>query len=599
MPRIVIDNQAIDVPAGSTLLEAARRLGLDVPALCWHQDCRPKTACMVCLMKVSAADRSESAPRLVPSCATIVEDGMKIESETEEVWQVRRATLELLLSDHAGECRAPCQYACPFDTDIPRMIRQVAAGSIVEAIVTLRKSMPLAAVLARVSPDTCEGACRRRMVDESVAIGLLKRYVADKNPSQYCAQDCAQDYAQDCGTGVSPVSHHGPEARHTSKRIAIVGAGPAGLSAAYFLLQQGHACTLFDAHDMAGGTLLSIPEERLPRDVLDAEITIIEKLGARFELNMLIGRGGSGKGPHGTHTIRCTLDELRRDHDAVLIATGKLEKTDAEALGLVATEDQLQVDGTTHETEMPSVFAAGDAVRPRGKIVRAAVDGKAAACCIDQYLQGIHITGPAKLPALRLGRPKSEELAAMAAEVAAAPPVSLAKVEGNAGPVDEEAQVEARRCLHCDCHKLDKCRLRKYAEMYGADAGRYRGRRRPYERCLQHPDVIYEPGKCILCGLCIEVAEQAGEQLGLTFVGRGFDVRVAAPFEASLAEALKIAAPRCAEVCPTGALVLRSVQLYGACRHPVEHTHEIRHSCDHPDSGCDSHRPPENSEKAS
>ena len=80
----------------------------------------------------------------------------------------------------------------------------------------------------------------------------------------------------------------------------------------------------------------------------------------------------------------------------------------------------------------------------------------------------------------------------------------------------------------------------------------------------QHPDVIYEPGKCIDCGICIEIATQAGEQLGLTFVGRGFDVRVAVPFEATLAEGLRQAAAQCVAACPTGALAFKDTATAGA-----------------------------------
>ncbi|MFQ5807345.1 MAG: 2Fe-2S iron-sulfur cluster-binding protein, partial [Phycisphaerae bacterium] len=85
MPRVVIDNREVNVAAGSTLLDAARRLGLDVPALCWRDGCAPNTSCMVCLMKVKDPDR------LAPSCATLAEEGMRVENETEEVRQARRA----------------------------------------------------------------------------------------------------------------------------------------------------------------------------------------------------------------------------------------------------------------------------------------------------------------------------------------------------------------------------------------------------------------------------------------------------------------------------------------------------------------------------
>ena len=96
MPRVIIDNQPVDVVPGSNLLAAARKLGLDVPALCYHPGCTPNTSCMVCLVKVKDPDR------FVPSCATLAADGMRVESETAEIHTLRRTVLELLLSDHDG-----------------------------------------------------------------------------------------------------------------------------------------------------------------------------------------------------------------------------------------------------------------------------------------------------------------------------------------------------------------------------------------------------------------------------------------------------------------------------------------------------------------
>lgn len=106
----------------------------------------------------------------------------------------------------------------------------------------------------------------------------------------------------------------------------------------------------------------------------------------------------------------------------------------------------------------------------------------------------------------------------------------------------------------CTCEKRDQCRLRKYARMYNADASRYAGERRAPQRQYRHPDITYDPGKCILCGICVELARQAGEPLGLTVVGRGFDVQVDVPLGESLEHALQKAALRCAGACPTGAL---------------------------------------------
>ncbi len=524
MPRVVIDDRVIDVPEGSTILDAARRLGLDIPTLCFLDGLKPATSCMICVVKVKGSDR------LVPSCATLVQDGMEVESETDEVRDIRRTGLELLLSDHVGDCIAPCQVACPAHMDIPLMLRQVAAGDLRAAITTIKKDIALPAVLGRVCPELCERACRRREVDSPAAICQVKRYVADVDLAS------SAPYLPVC----KPTSE---------KKVAIVGAGPTGLSAAWHLIQAGHVCVVFDEHEKPGGRLRYDPEvagdeARLPPDLLDAEIDVIETLGATFRVGVRVGRDVS-------------LADLQSEFDAVLVATGPLAETDTECLGLPVSRGRLRVDPRTHETSIAGVFAAGDAVQPSKLIVRSVAQGKAAAYCVDQYLTGQTVTGPPRTFDFRAGRLDSEEiaqLATVAATVARVVPAGGA----DKGLTEQEARTEASRCLHCGCGKQDGCKLRCYAALYGANPNRYRGDRRKLKRHLQHGDVIYEPGKCILCGLCVQIATRAGEPLGLTFIGRGFDVRVDVPFDRSIAESLVRVARECVDACPTGALALKS-----------------------------------------
>jgi formate dehydrogenase major subunit len=126
------------------------------------------------------------------------------------------------------------------------------------------------------------------------------------------------------------------------------------------------------------------------------------------------------------------------------------------------------------------------------------------------------------------------------------------------GLTDEDARREARRCLSCGCQKAGDCRLRRLATEYEADPYRFAGARRRFARDLSHPEVVYEPGKCIMCDACVRVAARAGEPLGLAIVGRGFDVSVAVPLGQPLSAGLREAALACASACPTGALAVRT-----------------------------------------
>jgi NADPH-dependent glutamate synthase beta subunit-like oxidoreductase/ferredoxin len=515
MPRLTIDNREVEVPDGATILDAADKLGIDIPTMCFLKGYEPSTSCMVCVVKV------EGRSVLLPACGTLAEDGMRVESDCQEVHQARKTALELLLSDHLGDCLGPCHTICPAQMNIPLMIRQIAAGKLREAIETVKKDIALPAVLGRICPKPCERGCRRAAIDDAVSICLLKRYVADVD------LESAEPYSPACKPS-------------QNKNVAIIGAGPAGLAAAYYLRQSGYDCTIFDDHDKPGGMLrYGVPEAELPADVLDNEIAQIERLGLTFMAKTRVDDSTS-------------LEKLRKDFDAVFVAFGALEAGIIESMGLKTSPNGIATDSGTYQTNLPGVFAGGDVVRKRRLTVRAVADGKEAAESIRQYLSGEPVTGPNKPFNTRIGKIEESEKERFAACASNTPRVTV--YHKNDGFSDEQARIEAARCLHCDCRKAENCKLRQYSQEYNARPTQYKSRRRLFSQQTQHAEIIYEPGKCIDCGLCIQVAKQAGEELGLTFVGRGFDVRVAVPFERSIADGLKQSAAKCVTACPTGAL---------------------------------------------
>lgn len=451
-----------------------------------------------------------------------VQEGMIVESETEEVLEARRTALELLFSDHVGDCLSPCHRICPLHLNIPAMIRQIEEGADEEAIITVRQALPLAGVLGRLCHRPCEHGCRRALHDNPAAIREMERSTVEIDAS-------------------SSEPHLPFRRPPTGKSVVIVGSGPAGLGAAYHLLRQGHNCTLIDRHAEPGGTLRSgVDETLLPRQVLDAEIQLLKRLGAKFKLGVELGRHVSVEG-------------LRRGFDAILIAVGELPREGAPKFGLPATPCGLKADVDTGQTDEPDVFVTGSAIRPIKQVVKAIADGRSIAESICQFLAGGKPRKPAKTFSSVMGRLEPGEIDLFL--------VGPGK-QGRTVPVggllhgftQAEAKTEAGRCLHCDCRMAGFCKLQHYATTYAADASRFKAQRRLFEQQFQHGNVIFEPGKCILCGICVKITEQAREPLGLTFIGRGFEVRIGAPLNASISQGLKNTAKECVECCPTGAL---------------------------------------------
>jgi ferredoxin len=276
--------------------------------------------------------------------------------------------------------------------------------------------------------------------------------------------------------------------------------------------------------------------------VLKAEIHQLEKLGAEFKLGVALG-------------VDITVEGLLRGFDAVLIAIGETSKSDGERMGLEMSSSGIKAHPETYQTKQGAVFATGRCVRSINQLVRAMSEGIGAAESIHQYLSGQKVQGRKKPFSSIMGKLEKEELEVFLHEVDLVPrarPCDLC-----AGSGKRAVAIEASRCLHCDCRSSGNCALQTYGQLYQVDASRFRQQRRKFEQHVQPAGVIFEPGKCILCGICVKLTELAREPLGLTFIGRGFDVRVAAPFDLTIQDGLQKVARECVESCPTGALAFR------------------------------------------
>ena len=284
MINLTINGQNVTAPAGSTILEAARKNGIYIPTLCYDEAVEVYGACGLCVVE------AEGVPKLLRSCSAKISEGMVINTESERVVKSRKIAMELLMSAHDGDCIAPCQLACPANTDCQGYVGLIANGKFEDALKLIKNTNPLPASIGRVCPHPCEKACRRGKVEEPINIAQLKFFAADLDLK-------GEKYLPAC-------------AKATGKKVAIVGGGPAGLTAAYYLRTLGHEVTVFDMMDKMGGMLrYGIPQYRLPKELLDSEIALIEKLGVRLVNNVKFGKD-------------ITLDMLKSVNDAVILAPG-------------------------------------------------------------------------------------------------------------------------------------------------------------------------------------------------------------------------------------------------------------------------------------
>ncbi|MBQ6019590.1 MAG: FAD-dependent oxidoreductase [Clostridia bacterium] len=287
--NIKINGIPVQAQAGDTILNAAERAGVEIPNLCYLKSLAPYGACSMCVVETNVT------PKLLRACSATVSDGMEIQTESERVLKARRLALELMMGDHDGDCVAPCVLNCPAHTNCQKYLAEIAAGDYETALETIREKIPLPASIGRVCPHPCETACRRQHVEEPISICFLKAFAADRV------------YAKKL-----PVPSKEPD---SGKSVGVIGAGPAGLTAAYQLAKRGHKVVVYDKMPKAGGMLrYGIPEYRLPKAILDKEIEVIASMGVELIQNCEIGKD-------------VTVDDVRAKHDAVLVANGAWKST--------------------------------------------------------------------------------------------------------------------------------------------------------------------------------------------------------------------------------------------------------------------------------
>ena len=678
MPKVefTLNGKKVEVEAGTTILEAAEQNGVRIPTLCHDPRLKPTAACRLCLVEVEG----NGGP--TPACITPVTEGMVVRTKTDDLIDIRRMALELLLSDHYGDCVAPCKLACPAGIDIQGYIGLIANGQYREALKLIMESNPLPLVCGRVCPRFCEIKCRRNLVDEPVAINALKRFAADYD-------------------GNPDIPKPKPATGH---KVAIVGGGPAGLSVAYYLALDGHEVTILDANPELGGMMkYGIPEYRLPKALLDREIAIIANLCHQIRGNVSLGKdftidslkatgyeaifialgaqanqkmkikgedlpgvlsgigflgdvasgkkvtlgkkvaviGGGNTAVDAARTaLRLGAGEVtiiyRRSRDEMPANEEEVEQAEQEGIGVqflaapvrinarngkvgsmkcirmvlgepdssgrrrpepvAGSEFNIKVDTVimaigqtldassldqdsrvklnrrgyistneeTMATSVEGVFAGGDCTSGPATVVEAVAAGRRAAMAINQYLSGQQIAPETKPYNCSKGE-LAEIDTADYEQVERIPRTEMPvldpeKRKGNfaeieLGFTEEMAKHEAGRCLACGCQDVFECQLRELATEYQVNDVHYAGRKRhlPISE-NEHPHILRDPNKCILCGRCVRICDEVQGIGALGFTNRGFGTKVEPALGMPLCETNCESCGQCISTCPTGAL---------------------------------------------
>jgi len=354
---------------------------------------------------------------------------------------------------------APCRLACPAEINVQGYVQLIGQGKYLEAVQLIMERAPFPGVLGRVCPRFCEAACRRKEVDSSIAIRELKRFAADR---------------------VNLEDIPLPAIEEKPEKVAVIGSGPAGLTVAYYLRLKGYGVTIFEALPVVGGMLrVGIPAHRLPREVLDREIANILRLGVSVETEKIFGKD-------------FTAEELRRQgFKAIFIGIGArsaLKSSMLRASGVssasftqlisfgrqcssecgveLGRRGRIVADGSTMQTSVPDVFAAGDAVSGPATVIEAVAGARRAADAIDLYLRGESLDnlsgengGSIERGKSRYGVPRGiEPLSKSEIDRKDLQMTKPPSSESSAAMSEQDAKAEAKRCLNCSvCSECMEC----------------------------------------------------------------------------------------------------------------------------------------------
>jgi len=227
-----INSQKISAFAGETILNVCKSAGIEIPHLCHDPKLKPFSSCFLCVVAIKGWKTHQ------PACSTIAQDGMEIETDSPEIFEARKTALELLMSNHYADCVAPCKLTCPAGVDVQGYLSLIEKGLYEQAVALIKETNPLPAICGRVCVRPCEGKCRRQFTEDKLPVGIdyLKRYVSDFDLFSHLPDNVAAESRKFV-----------PETKPLNgKKVAIIGGGPAGLTAAYYLQIAGFQADIYE-----------------------------------------------------------------------------------------------------------------------------------------------------------------------------------------------------------------------------------------------------------------------------------------------------------------------------------------------------------------